>query len=144
MTALTNFERAVMEKLLEGEDEVLSILREQLEVIVVDKRELTGVGFYTTFSVPENARCLRARPSFKFGDVIAKIPELNHGAGFLLYVEGGALHMLEGYTYDEPWPQLVHSFGLSYVSGGQRDMKALRDILSQGCEPIGNSDAFRR
>ena len=129
MSDLTHFERAVMQRLLDGEDEGLSILREQLEIIVVTKREMTGTGFYTTFSVTDGTRRLPGNLSIKFGDVIAKMPGLNWGAGFLLYVEDGALHMLEGYAYDESWPQQISAFELSYTTGHQRDLEGLQEIL---------------
>jgi hypothetical protein len=61
--------------------------------------------------------------------VIAKFSGLSSGAGFLLYVQDGVLHMLEGYTYDEPWPQEPLSFELSYASGGQRDAKVSERIV---------------
>ena len=39
---------------------------------------------------------------------------LAHGAGFVLFIRGGRLSMLEGYTYDEPWPDQVRGFSLRY------------------------------
>jgi hypothetical protein len=130
MKKLTTLEQNVMQALLDGEDDILSILREQLKAALVIKREMTGMGFYTTFEV--SADVPRAGDlSFKFGDVVASIPSLNHGAGFLLYVKLGILQMLEGYSYDEPWPQETSEFELSYTSGHQRDTEALHKILHQ-------------
>lgn len=129
MSDLTHLERAVLQRLLDGEDEFLSILREQLQITTVTKREMTGVGFYTTFSVPDGFRRLPGKLSFKLGDVIAKMSGLNLGAGFLLYVQDGALHMLEGYTYDESWPEQISTFELSYTSGHQRNVDNLYKIL---------------
>jgi hypothetical protein len=40
--------------LLDGGDGILSLLRKQFETIVVVKREMTGVGFYTTFAVSDD------------------------------------------------------------------------------------------
>lgn len=128
MKDLTTLERKVMQALLDGEDDILSILREQLGATVVVKRKMTGVGFFTTFAVSDDVRRADDR-SFKFDDVIASISGLAHGAGFLLYVEHGVLHMLEGYTYDEPWPQEISEFELIYRAGDQRDREALRKIL---------------
>jgi hypothetical protein len=125
MSELTSFELAVVQKLLDGEGEVLSTLREQVKGITVTKREMTGVGFYTTFSVSDGARRLPDNASFKFGDVTAKILGLNHGAGFLLYVQDGALHMLEAYTYDESWPEREVTFELSYVATLRSDISTI-------------------
>ena len=51
----------------------------------------------------------------KLGDVIAKIPGLEHGAGFLLYVDNGSITALEGYTFEEPWPVVIDKFTLTYT-----------------------------
>jgi hypothetical protein len=87
------------------------------------KRELSGVGFYTYFETPKNLAIDDL--SVRFGDVAAKIRDLKNGAGFVIYIEHGLLKMLEGYTYDEPWPKEVADFELSYVSGNNRDFTAL-------------------
>ena len=35
-----------------------------------------------------------------------------HGAGFLLFIRGGVISMLEGYTDDESWPASTDEFTL--------------------------------
>jgi hypothetical protein len=128
MKDLTSLEREVLRMLLAGDDELLSILRTQVETATVAKREMTGVGFYTTFEISQMAP-RAGNLAFKFGDVDASIKGLKHGAGFLLFVKLGALEMLEGYTYDEPWPPDTSEFTLGYTTGHERDMAALRKIL---------------
>jgi hypothetical protein len=115
-------ERAVIRFLLVGEDSTLDILRTQLEHASVASREFTGVGFFTRLLVDPRAPAIEPFASFKFGDVEASLPELQHGAGFLLYVNQGFLSMLEGYCYDERWPQAVTGFQLAYYSGSARDL----------------------
>jgi len=34
--------------------------------------------------------------------------------------------MLEGYSYDDPWPSTIDCFNLKYVKGEQRDLAVLR------------------
>lgn len=125
---LTPLERAVLEKILDGDLSFLFQLRQQLAESTVAKRELTGFGFYTTIAVPENLT-RRAGHSVKFGDVIAEIPGLSGGAGFLLYIENGILDVLEGYSYDEPWPTSTEGFTLRFLKGEERDWKALSENL---------------
>ena len=126
MRDLTSLEREVLRMLLAGDDEFLSTLRTQLETATVAKREMTGVGFYTTFEISPTAP-RAGNLAFKFGDVDASIRGLKYGAGFLLFVKLGALQMLEGYTYDEPWPADTSEFTLGYTTGHQRDLVALRN-----------------
>jgi len=111
----TRFETAVLEKQLSGEHPVLITLCAQLSGLRVTQREFTGVGFYTQFLVADGvhrASTLSAR--LVFGDVVATVGGLKHGAGFLVYAEHGVLQMLEAYSYGEPWPEEVADFALTY------------------------------
>lgn len=125
MSELNEFEIQLMLMLLNGEDDVLRILREQLTNCEVCSRKMTGTGFFSTFRVDDKIESLPSNKSFKFGDVHAEVPGLKHGAGFLLYIDKGRLDMLEGYTYDEGWPKDITKFQLSYIDG-KRDLEKLK------------------
>ena len=129
MTNLISFEEKILEKLLAGDHPLLNQLRLQVGNCRVSRREFTGVGFYTYFVIEPIPDC-SIRTSLKFGDVIAEIDGLQHGAGFLLYVKDGMITMLEGYSYDESWPEKIVNFDLSYV-GGKRDWAKLKGILGE-------------
>jgi hypothetical protein len=121
-------ERQVLEKLLAGNHPVIQNLRRQLSGIQVVKRELTGTGFITSFHVQTSL----ITPSlqaicFKFGDVIADVENLEHGAGFLLYISDGAIDALEGYSFEEEWPERISQFRLSYVKGDKRDLSGISE-----------------
>jgi hypothetical protein len=121
MEGLTKLEKAVLEMLVDGKAETFQLLRKQYLATHVTERHLTGVGFWTNFSIPAGTVKLSGSPSFWFGDVLAKIDGLEYGAGFELLVKDGYLCMLEGYSYDEPWPENIHNFHLYYGSGSQRN-----------------------
>ena len=104
-------ERQVLEALLASTDRELTVsdlklLNIQLRDAIILSREMTGVGFYTRFCVPESALRLPNHHSLWFGFVSADIPGLTYGAGFQLYIKDGAVNELEGYSFnpDEPWP----------------------------------------
>ena len=81
-------------------------------------RELTGVGFFTNLAVPASApRARLGANEIRLSGVLAEMDGLEHGAGFVLYVDHGVLEMLEGYCYDEPWPEHTGAFSLSYFDG---------------------------
>jgi hypothetical protein len=120
MEGLSDFEQAVLDKLLAGDHPAIVILREQARVAAVASREYTGAGFFVSFEVPPNATSLPQK-KLRIGDVNAEIDGLQHGAGFVLFVRDGHLAELEGYSYDEPWPNEIHRFKLSY----QRDPREL-------------------
>jgi hypothetical protein len=124
MDDLTKLERAVLDMLLAGELPAAEVLRAHVRVGRVAERRMTGVGFFTTFAVPADAP--RVHGSFQLGDVLATIEGLTHGAGFVLWVKDGALGVLEGYTFDEPWPREILEFRLEYVAHREKDLKRLR------------------
>ena len=127
MTELTELERAVLARLLEGRHRLLEQLREQLPNCRVTRRELTGVGFYAYLDCADAPRANHA--NLRFGDVVAQIGGMADGAGFVLYVEHGRLYMLEGYGYSDPWPNRIGGYALQYNGGDRRDWGALTKAL---------------
>jgi hypothetical protein len=125
---LSLIEKSVLEKLLDGNFPLLNQLKLQVELCIVEKREFTGFGFYTSLSVPNNVP-RKAGLDIKFGDVIASIHGLSSGAGFLLYIKDGVIDMLEGYSYDEPWPSSTDNFILKYINGDKREWADLPSVL---------------
>ena len=117
MKQLNQLEQDVLDKCLAGDGDCLNYLRLQSKALLVKNRVPTVVGFYTTFDLPNwNAACLDLPKTFRIGDVILDSKQLMHGAGFLLYVENGYITMLEGFTYDEAWPEKLEQYSLSYVN----------------------------
>jgi hypothetical protein len=131
MSTLTLLERQVVEMLLAGPDEVLAILRHQAEAVKVSSRKMTGVGFFTAFEVSSDAGRVPGRLTFKLSDVHGTATDVKHGLGFLLSVTDGTLAMLEGYTYDEPWPPRVRGLALKYWDGDNRDMNSVKKIIRE-------------
>ena len=107
---LTPLEKAVLDAMLDKSGEPFETVRQQLAQATVAKREFSGVGFFTHFVVPADARVRHDLPPMEIGDVGAEFPSLQHGAGFLLFIRDGIVSMLEGFTYDEPWPTNTDEF----------------------------------
>lgn len=114
MAGLNDLEQAVMDKLLDGDHPVLAALREQAARARVSSHECSSAGFFCSFEVSADAAPLPGSTDFELGDVDAAVDGLEHGAGFLLFVRGGRLAALEGYTYEEPWPAEATTFRLTY------------------------------
>jgi hypothetical protein len=114
-------ERQVLDRLLASTDRELStsdlkLLKIQLRNAMILSREMTGHSFYTRFLVAERALRLPNHHSLWFGWVYADVPGLKHGAGFQLYIKGGAVDELEGYSFGDepspdPWPGQFDEFG---------------------------------
>ena len=108
---LTPLEKAVIDTLLETGGEPFDTARQQLARASIIKREFTGVGFFTEFALAADAQVRRDLPDATLGNVGAELPSLQHGAGFLLFIRGGVVTMLEGFTYaDDQWPERTDEF----------------------------------
>jgi hypothetical protein len=140
---MTELEKAIMKMLLAGDERPLVALREQLRLASVVGRTFSGCGFFTRFSVPDDAARVDP-PNFEMGDVKLELSGVEHGAGVLLFVHNGVLSMREGYTYgDEGWPEEVRIVAARYLSetalgngvdslspSSTRDLETLRRRLS--------------
>jgi hypothetical protein len=128
--ALTPFERAVLSKLLEGDHPALSVLREQARLATVAARHFSGAGFAVQLQLPDSAPAAPiSTRKLHFGDVAATVPILQHGAGFVLFIDGGFLSKLEGYSYDEPWSGEPAEFELYYLHPSRDSVFRLLDEL---------------
>ena len=122
----------VLGLLLDGDDPVLRTLRAQLNMARVESLENTGSGFFMKFVLPEGAPVMPGELNFQFGDVEAQIEGLSDGAGFVIFVRNGCLSVLEGYAYEEPWPDGNPRFSLSYSDGGNRRLEELAEAWTNG------------
>jgi hypothetical protein len=107
---LTPLEKAVLDLMLDRPGEPCSTLRKQLAHAVVAKREFSGVGFFTYFTIPADAPVRRDLAQAVIQDIVADIPGVEHGASFMLFIQDGVLSFLEGVASSGDWPQEVHGF----------------------------------
>ncbi len=122
ISGLAELEKDAIDLLLKGESRDIKILKKQYEVSVVKNRELTGSGFYTYFEIPKNSPTLDDKNSH-IGNVGANISGLQHGVGFVIFVENGKISFLECHTYGENFPSKIVSYDLFYINGKSRDRK---------------------
>jgi len=120
-------EQEAMRLLLDGDDDTLALLREQMQHVVTIRREYTGSGSYAHFNLDSNCPCLPGNASFAFGDVVCEVDGVDGGGGFVLFVNDGLLDFLETYSFDSFWPEEIDGYTVQYQEvGGRRDLEALR------------------
>ena len=113
-----------MDVLLDGDDPLLLALRNQLAQSRVAFRDFTGSGFFTYFSVPDDAP--QVQPSaMRLGDVWFGLRGRTQGGDALLWVAHGVLHSLEVLAHDGEWPDSAVLDGVHYFSE-PRDIEATR------------------
>ncbi len=103
---LSDFEKMVLEALIEGDPEENIIQQQLVDGSVID-RDYTGVGLYTNIKVSENLPVLSKSNLYmeETPKTHLRHPELEAGAGVLLWFENGKISTLECYTYEGEWPK---------------------------------------
>jgi hypothetical protein len=90
--------------LLSGDGPQNSTLRNQLDDSELSRVELTGVGVFAYFAVPESSPRIPAGRLIG-GDISIDVEGVECGAGGHICVRDGAVEFLEIYTYGgESWP----------------------------------------
>ena len=109
---LTDLERDAFALLLDSDRPVAVALRAQLSAVVLVERAWTGVGFFTDFLLDDDAAPaprgvppLNAAGDGVIGGVDGQIGSPPLPCGFLLFVRGGLIAMLEGYACGDEWPE---------------------------------------
>jgi hypothetical protein len=97
MPQLTNLEREAISAILAERSGHLSVLNDQLESVVVESRENTGGGFFSTISVSSLVPSVVVSSPLGV-EVYASIEGMEYGLGLLLFFEQGRMNLLEGYT----------------------------------------------
>lgn len=126
---LSPLERDVLATILAPEHPVMNALRRQFDRCRVARRETTGVGFFTTLEIARDIEPARVRPGrMDLGDITATIDGLEHGAGFVLFVQDGVLDVLEGFSYVGPWTDMnaryeVRGGGVGHGGGSMTDIE---------------------
>jgi hypothetical protein len=121
MSKLTPLERYLLTTMIGQKLGDHSPFHAQLNFLDVTNRKMTGVGFFTNLRLTDGTH--RGTPQkLVITSVDIKFPAISPTAiGFSLFIENGAISMLEGYTFgNERWPD--------------EDVKAFNDKLGSALE----------
>jgi hypothetical protein len=97
-SVFTPLERDVLTAICSMHPEDRAALEAQLSTATLDGRENTGAGFYTRFTVDRASSMAIGGRRLRDGPA-AKVAGLEHGLGFILWLEDGYADCLEGYSY---------------------------------------------
>jgi hypothetical protein len=99
MRALWPIERAVLEAAAHDYEASASVLNEQIAAAQVTDFENTGVGFFSTVWVPSDAP--RLTDKSPLDAATGSVGSIQHGMGFLVFLENGHVALIEGYTHGD-------------------------------------------
>lgn len=100
-------EKTLVEKMLA--DASLEPARRSIrwDAVNVRDRSLTGAGFMTEFNRSAELTVFADDVSLRWGNVGARLNIGRIETGFLVYVDGGQVTAVEGYTYGDEWPSTI-------------------------------------
>ena len=130
---LTVFERRVFETLLDPSHPGMAALLAQVAACRVTDRELTGVGFFTTVTVPGDL-AVTGLDTVQLTDIHAELDGEVFGT-FVLWIDHGRIEMLEGVTFQGPWTDREAELTLvaAHPPGGTpTDLERIDAAMSQG------------
>ncbi|MBQ7010237.1 MAG: helix-turn-helix transcriptional regulator [Clostridia bacterium] len=101
------FEKIIITDIIEQYPEYKQRLRSQLERILLQKREFFTYGFSTYYDVVAVEETLGDDKNLQLGKLQWNINGLNYGVDFILWIKNGFISCLEGFSYNELWPNEI-------------------------------------
>lgn len=99
-------ERDALVLLISGSDATCRALRSQVEYVTDIKRTETGSGVYVVFRLNHEVKPLQDGGTFQLSGVFAVSDKCGE-IGFLLYIKDGLIDCLEGYVYENTYPNYL-------------------------------------
>jgi hypothetical protein len=108
---LSELERGVLLAMAQHDVERETLLR-QIETARVIDRDYTGVGLYTKLEVGDDVPKLRTtnRLIEDYPKISLEHPDLEVGAGVILWLDDARIDTIEFYTYTGDWPKDESAF----------------------------------
>lgn len=116
------FEKKVMDKLLNYDSDMFKNLKVQYEKSEVISQEITGCGFFTTFNVPKELAYMgiKGRIDDVKGDIINVEDEYLF---FILYIENGKIDTLECFSTLDNWDYNYDNVEVNYCYEHERNFE---------------------
>jgi len=114
MSSFTKLEEAALDAIFAETPKLAPILEQQFGKAAVTNRENTGGGFFTTIEVREEAPRVNS-PRVLGYETYARVEGLTYGLGFILFMENGRLHLLEGYAVGPESTALLNLEDLTFT-----------------------------
>ena len=101
------FEKIIITDIIEQYPEYKQKLQAQFEKSVVQKREFSTYGFPTYYTATAKEETLGDTVNMQLGKSQWKINGLQHGSDYILWIKNGFITCLEGFSYNESWPDEI-------------------------------------
>lgn len=112
MTSMNVFETDIIRELLKVHPDTLTL---DLGSIVVVNREYSGVGFFTHIEKAIASKFYEGTRTDVWNSLGARLAIGEMGtttieSGYIVYIRDGYLHLIEGFTYGDEWPERIERY----------------------------------
>ena len=101
------FEKIIIEDIIQTYPEYAEKLARQYGSATVTKRTIDSRGFYTCYEIGDRTASLGDGVDLQLGENQWDINGLQYGSDYILWIKNGFISSLEGFSYDEPWPDEI-------------------------------------
>ena len=145
------FESIIIRDIIEQYPEYKQKLQAQLARSTMQKRTFYMFGFSTEFAVSAADQTLGEGVNLNLSSHPWNINDLECGSDYILWIENGLIHSLEGFSYQELWPEEIlwcEKMRYSILSMQFRCERPLREELlsvpspQKACRPAAQSGVY--
>jgi hypothetical protein len=115
---MSELEKLVIGRMLADSELEARAASVDFDSVKVNDREFTGAGFLTEFDRSDALRLFPSEVNLRWGKVGARLNAAKVETGYLVYVDGGFITAIEGYTYGDEWPTRVDAIELYELAPG--------------------------
>ena len=101
------FEKTIIEDIIQTYPEYAERLTRQYGSATVTKRDIDGRGFSTYYEIGDKTASLGVGVDLQLGENQWNINGLKYGSDYILWIKNGIISSLEGFSYEEPWPEVI-------------------------------------
>ena len=101
------FEKIIIGDIIQTYPEYAERLARQYGTATVTKRTIDSRGFYTFYDIGDRAASLGDGVNLHLGENQWNINGLKYGSDYILWIKNGFISSLEGFSYEEPWPDEI-------------------------------------
>ena len=101
------FESLIIHDILSRYPKYAERLEKQFRSSAVVKRTMYPCAFVTEYSISATDARLDGAPDLRLGNSQWSMDGLTMGSDYILWIRGGYVSSLEGFTYGEPWPSEI-------------------------------------
>ena len=101
------FEKIIIEDIIQTYPEHAEKLARQYNSAIVTKRTVNSPGFYTNYEIGDKTASLGDGVDLQLGENQWNVNGLKYGSDYILWVKNGFISSLEGFSYDELWPNEI-------------------------------------